>query len=72
MKKIEIIFKTYDANDETLEPLTKPMIVKKSVAFADICQVELSYFVHVMSMYTNETLQEFIKEMTNAVQRLSK
>lgn len=70
MKKVEIIFRAYDVNDETLEPLTKPLIVKDSIVFGDICQIDLSYFIDIMSTHTDKTLQEFIKEMTNAVQRI--
>ena len=71
MKKVEIIFKTYDVDDNTLEPLTKPLITKDSIVFGDICQIDVAYFMHVMSEHTDKTLQEFVKEMLNAVPRIS-
>lgn len=71
MKKIEIIFKTYDVDDDTLEPLTKPTITKDSIIIGNICQIDFGYFVHIMSEHTSKTLQEFIKEIGDAVPRIS-
>lgn len=71
MKKVEIIFRTYDVDDNSLEPLTKPSITKDSIIFGNICQIDFGYFVHIMSEHTNKTLQEFIKEIANAVPRIS-
>lgn len=71
MKKIEIIFKTYDVDDNTLEPLTKPLITKDSIVIGDICQIDFEYFVHLMSEHSDKTLQQFIKEIINVVPRIS-
>ena len=71
MKKVEIIFKTYDVDNNTLKPLTTPLITKDSIVFGDICQIDFEYFMQVMSEHTNKTLQEFVKEIVNAVPRIS-